>query len=67
MMDNLADQGFGHVVRKDPHVFFVIDTESLEANHSQLGLAYDEVAKALAKQSQLPKKFEYLIGNHLDC
>ena len=64
-MDNLAEKGFGHVVRKAPHVFFVIDTESLATNYTQLGLTYDEVSKALSKPSQLPPKFEYLTGNHL--
>ena len=62
MMDNLAAKGFGRVVRKDPHAFFIISKDFLASNYEQLGLEYKDVAAAMAKTSTLPKKFLYLIG-----
>ena len=62
LMDNLAAKGFGRVVRKGPHAFFVIKKDFFASNYEQLGLEYKDVAAAMAKTSTLPKKFEYLIG-----
>ena len=65
LMDNLATKGFGRVVRKDPHAFFIINKEFLASNYAQLGLDYKDVVAAMAKTSTIPKKFEYLLGKLL--
>ena len=60
--EKMADKGLGRVVRQSSHVFFCIDTKYLMANHSKLGLTYENVAKAMAKESKLPPNFIHLLG-----
>ena len=62
MMDGLAKKGFGHVCRKDSHVFFLIDKDFLASNYDKLGLKFNDIASAMAKPSTLPREFEYLLG-----
>ena len=61
-MDNLALKGFGRVVRKPPHAFFIINKNHVTTNYHELGVNFEDVAQAMAKTSTLPKKFEYLLG-----
>ena len=64
----LESKGFGRLLASEdqaPHVFFIIDSEALRADHASVGLTIGEVDKALATVSKLPPKFKNLLGNEI--
>ena len=65
-MDNLERKGFGRVMRKTPHVFFIINKKHLVAHYEELGLEFRDISEAMAKPSPIPKNFEYLLGKKKD-